>query len=562
MIDHSLFNLVEIRACIVLFRYAPLIEALLLVGCALLLPIATALPFIHTLTALLIFEGVYAASIYLPHKARLRTLAKYPPPLTRTARAELFERCVVNVSDWERYLGLWFLCAPAVEIKRDNVRDFLLWAFFDRDAPSASTEDHDNDKTPLVQAAEDDAEASALEQEVETFLARTEALQGRKFAPGRGSAVPLRLTIDAIPTVYRSVIWYAIVALVDLITSTFLLFAGFAWHPPSPDPSTASAFPPTATLRAIPSPSPSPSIGYWFRPHRSTTHLPVLFIHGIGVGLWPYTKFLTELTSSPDGGGDIGILALEILPVSTRLTSPLLTRTEFLSHLATILDAHPDWKDGFVLVSHSYGSVLTTHVLRSAELALRVKGVVMIDPVSVLLHLPDVAYNFTRRRPRTANQWQLWYFASMDVGVAEGLGRHFFWRENIIWREELVGIEGLTAEGAVLRSGSKGEKWRKVAVCLSGRDLIVDTRTVARYLAGEGNLREQLPGEKNPFDIAVAPKGHSGVESYSSYVAPSGIEILWFPTLDHAQVFDAPRDRGRVLEAVRKCCRIDTDVVR
>ncbi|KAK0725237.1 hypothetical protein B0H67DRAFT_479928 [Lasiosphaeris hirsuta] len=548
MIDHSLFNLVEIRACIVLFRYAPFIEALLLAGSVLLLPIATALPFVYALTALLLIEGIYAASIYLPHKARLRTIAKYPPPLTLEARAELFERCAVNVPDWERYLHLWFLGAPAAEIKRDNVRDFILWAFFDRSTPFTSTKGNENEERPLVEA----------------FLDRTEALRGRKFAPGRGSAVPLRLTIDAIPTAYRSVIWYAIVALVDLITSTFLFFAGFAWHPPSPDPSTNSAFPPTATLRAlsaalpfpnaarrhVPSPSPSASIGYWFRPHRSTTRFPVLFIHGIGVGLWPYTKFLTELAASPDDGGDVGILALEILPVSTRLTSPLLTRTEFLSHLATILDAHPGWRDGFVLVSHSYGSVLTTHVLRSAELAPRVRGVVMIDPVSVLLHLPDVAYNFTRRKPRTANQWQLWYFASMDVGVAEGLGRHFFWRESIIWREELV--------------GAKGEKKRKVVVCLSGRDLIVDAKTVARYLAGTGNLGEQLPGDKNPFDVAVAPNGRPGAKSASnsSYVAPSGIEILWFPTLDHAQVFDGPKDRGRVLEAVRRCCRIDADVTK
>lgn len=517
MLHHSPASLLLIRTCIILLQYTPAIEfgllALLLADRG-LFPEHSHRPWLTAVaigvSGLLLLEIAFLALIYRPHKARLARLAEHPPPLTCPERLVLFERCVANIPNWERYLLVWFLDADPSEIKRDNVRDFLLWAFFDRDASG--------DETP------DD------EEQLELLLRRTESLLGRELPPGRGSANPLRLTIDPIHVRYHSVIWYGIIALLDLITHAILRFHGFTYHAPPTTTIQAltATFPPTAVLRTLPLPftqraiSPAPSLPYWHRPHRSTTHLPILFLHGIGIGLWPYTRFLSTLTSDPS----IGLIALELLPISARLTAPPLSRPDFLRQLRAILAAH-GWGD-FVVVSHSYGSVLTTHVLGDDDLGVRARAAVLVDPVSVLLHMPDVAYNFTRRAPRRANEWQLWFFASMDAGVAGALGRHFFWRENIVWREELV---------------ERGK--RKVAVCLAGRDLIVDTRSVGRYLAGEGDFGTMEDGE--PFDMGLA----------TNFVAPSGVEVVWFPGLDHAQVFEGRRDRDRVVEVVRRYCLVD-----
>lgn len=159
---------------------------------------------------------------------------------------------------------------------------------------------------------------------------------------------------------------------------------------------------------------------------------------------------------------------------------------------------------------------MATHVLHDSELSQRVEGVMLVDPVTILLHLPDVAYNFTRRTPRTANEWQLWYLASMDPGIALVLGRHFFWKENIIFKEELV-------------SG------RQAAVCLSSRDLIVDTRSVVRYLTSDDN---------EACTVLEAAKE-------SSTMTSSGVELLWVE-LDHAQVFDKSHDYDRLVETIRR----------
>jgi hypothetical protein len=137
----------------------------------------------------------------------------------------------------------------------------------------------------------------------------------------------------------------------------------------------------------------------------------------------------------------------------------------------------------------------------------------MVDPVTFLLHLPEVAYNFTARKPRRANERQLHYFASTDMMVAHTLARHFFWAQNILWKDELRG--------------------RDVTVSLGGRDLIVNTETVGRYLAGVDLKSEDGSWKERGL------QGH-------------GLETVWWPTCDHAQVFERRDGRAKLADVLRK----------
>lgn len=101
--------------------------------------------------------------------------------------------------------------------------------------------------------------------------------------------------------------------------------------------------------------SPAKTLTYWHRPHTSKTRLPVLFIHGIGIGLYPYVNFLAELNvgDETDGsGGELGIIAVEIMPVSFRITGEALQKDEMCHEIHCILKEH-GWEK-FVLVSHSW----------------------------------------------------------------------------------------------------------------------------------------------------------------------------------------------------------------
>lgn len=273
------------------------------------------------------------------------------------------------------------------------------------------------------------------------------------------------------------------------------------------------------------------------------TKLPVLFIHGIGIGLYPYTNFLRDINTAKEVDSSVGIIALEIMPVSFRITTQALDKDVMVREIHAIIKRH-GW-DKFILVSHSYGSITSTHLLKSPLTGPLIGPVVFVDPVSFLLHLPNVAYNFTARKPYRPNEYQLWYFGSKDIGVAHTLARRFFWSENVIWKEDLEG----KWEG--------GKEGRNVTVVLSGQDLIVDTEAVRRYLTNTSSDRALANGEVVGGPAALEKKASetkiSGEEKGQRTGRPwtgSGLEVLWFEELDHAQVFDAEKTRRPLIEAI------------
>lgn len=294
--------------------------------------------------------------------------------------------------------------------------------------------------------------------------------------------------------------------------------------------------------------SPAEHLTYWHRPHTSKTKLPILFVHGIGIGLYPYVNFLDELNSksgletSDDPDEQVGIIAIEIMPVSFRITHAALTKEKMCAEIASILKHH-GW-DKVVLVSHSYGSVVSTHLLKDPVTNPMMGPLVLIDPVSILLHLPDVAYNFTRRKPQHANEFQLHYFASMDMSVSHTLSRHFFWSENVLWKKDLEG--------------------RDVTVSLAGRDLIVDTDAVGTYMSdrettltpsSSGRTSSSTDRPKDEDDVSAITDVNYRETSWKKRPwKGEGIDFLWFAKLDHAQVFDKAATRRPLISAIKEYC--------
>lgn len=519
MIGTSIPEFVFIRVCVFLIQYTtPLCLFALIIVLIVGGRPALSLSISPILIAYSIFDFLYAIFIWFPYARRFKNEARHPPPLSLDEKRELFNKCLNNIPDFERYLRLWFLEADASEIRRDNVRDFILWAFFDA-APESATE------VDLAEASE--------------FVEKLERRIGRELESGSGTARALRLTLDAVETRYRSFIWFLIVGGVDFATHCRYAWGGFRYHA-QPRLKAVSVIPPRLHNLFARNWSPSKQLSYWYRPHTSSHKVPVLFLHGIGIGLWPYASFLSRLNGKLDREGDIGVIAIELLSVSFHLLSDPMRKAEFLAQLDIILEEHR-W-DKFVVAAHSYGTVLASHMIHSQRFGPRIQGIALLDPVSILLHQPDVAYNFTRRKPQQANEWQLWYFASMDPGIAYALSRHFFWRENIIWKEELLDVfgKGKTRVGAILAK-------RRVAVCLAERDLIVDTRTIAKYLVEGENW---VPGSTSSKSGGLTPENQSG----NHHKTRDGIEVLWFPCLDHGQMFDSQHDQERLCHVLRQHC--------
>ncbi len=536
MINNTPLWYIFIRTCVIFLHY-------LTPTCILYAGISVALRGLSVLRnpplpilaieVLAIAETLFYICFFLPYRRYFQNDggAQHPATLSRSERKALFEKCNAQIRDCDSYLSKWLLGADPKEIKRGNLEEFILWAFLNRHGPAG-----------------DDKE------EVEEYILLHERTMGRRFEEGYNTNIrSLRLTLEKVDMLHRSLVWFFCVFFVDMLTYINLSFQGFR-HYRAPLPTLAALFPPRPYALASRYTSPVKT-SYWYRPHTSKTKLPVLFIHGIGIGLYPYTNFLGEINASVPSDETIGVIAIEILPISFRLSPAPLSSSALSAEIAKILELHGF--DSVVLAAHSYGSVIATHLLHDEVMKTKIADLLLIDPVSLLLHLPDVAYNFVKRKPRTAAEWQLWYFASMDLGVARALGRFFFWNECVVWKEDFMLDK------------------RRVTVSLAGRDLIVDTEAVGRYLASseekDGGIG--LAGGTAESQRRLSDEGYEYLEDEHADQSPGderaslfgeswkhahwrgeGLEVLWFEHLDHAQVFDKTITRARLVEVLRTYC--------
>jgi pimeloyl-ACP methyl ester carboxylesterase len=505
MLDHTLPNFVFIRGVIFALRA---VTPVCIFNASFSIAEPPRTGFRRFLLAWSIIETLFWVGVFIPRKRALQAAAQHPPTLNKEERKELFWKCWDKIPHPEYFLSRWFLSAQPSEVRRDNVREFYEWALMNR---GAETQD---DKARRMQ--EQPEECREEEEELDSYVDAIETLLGRKLEPGLGSAKSMRLTVDSVNMSHRPVLWYMTVMLVDTFTSARLRYSGFSLYRTHLR-SALAVFPPRPASLFTRQISSAPDLSYWYRPHTSKTRLPILFVHGIGIGLYPYVSFLDEINKfDPQAGddGQVGILAVELMPISFRITGPILNSHHITRQINMILERHG--LDKVVLVSHSYGSVVSTHLLQDPITAAKIGPMLFVDPVTFLLHLPDVAYNFTARQPKSTNEHQLYYFASMDMMVAHTLARHFFWAHNLLWKDDLRG--------------------RDVTVSLGGRDLIVDTETVGKYLNGK-----DLKSEDTQW------KAHTWTGS--------GLETVWWPTVDHAQVFERTEGRHKLANVLREYCK-------
>ncbi|KAG5813917.1 hypothetical protein H9Q74_012482 [Fusarium xylarioides] len=472
MAGTSLWDYIFMRTSIfVLHLIAPLSIVLSLILS--LVPLPFQIP--RFLKAWVILEALFYVFIYLPLNSHLQKPADHPIAPCRADRQKLFQQCHDNIPDAGQYLRRWFRDAPEHEIKRENVKDFFRWAFL-------NMEDCD----------------STYDDELEEYIEKLEELLGRKLEPGRGDAKCLRMTLDKVEMLHRSLTWYLCIFVVDTIASAYLLYHSFRFYRTS-----LSQFFTTFPLRPLslvtPYKSPAKRLIYWHRPHTST---------------YVQNKATHSLYPRHRSDGDVGIIAVEILSVSSRITGPAMLKEEMCEEIRRILSSH-GWEN-CVLVSHSYGSVVAAQLLRDPKTSISIGPVMFIDPVSFLLHLPDVAYNIICRRPSETKEHLLSYFGSKDIGIAHTLFRRFFWADNLLWKEDLQD--------------------RPAAVALASRDSIIDTKSIRAHLVGSK-------------DWAQSPTKETGEVSSNGK-----LDVIWFEDLDHGQAFDHKTTRLRLVETVRELC--------
>ena len=176
---------------------------------------------------------------------------------------------------------------------------------------------------------------------------------------------------------------------------------------------------------------------YWYRPAKpsSLKRDPIVFAHGLGIGLSQYCLLIHKLSSF-----DNAIFLVEVLDpfpaaflmhflfsqinnVACYLVEKALAMEEALPVMESMLNKHGYQKA--IWMGHSYGSVYVSWVLRSRpDLAVKV---VLLDPVVILLNFPDVCYNFFYREPSSTIELGLHYFAARELFISKSMSRNFHW---------------------------------------------------------------------------------------------------------------------------------------
>lgn len=222
---------------------------------------------------------------------------------------------------------------------------------------------------------------------------------------------------------------------------------------------------------------------------------PIIFLHGLGVGLAQYAHFLSSVGNSQRGA----VLVLQP-HISAQAWHPRFLRaptaTEFVAAIesgAVAASIH----SGAAVVSHSNGT------MQHGWLARRLPGLcaqnVLVDPVSLKLWEGDVCHSFLHREWRTSGDVLLGFAVARELGVARTISRDFQWRDMLLWEWELP-VEPDT---------------HTLRVVLGTDDALIDARGIARHLVDECGIPQEcvrlMPGHEHGDSLVKRCSGLAAV---------------------------------------------------
>ncbi len=95
----------------------------------------------------------------------------------------------------------------------------------------------------------------------------------------------------------------------------------------------------------------------------------------------------------------------------------------------------------------------------------------------------------------------------------------------------------------------------RITASLAAKDLIVDTESVGTYLTEDQVpdpvLKQDGDRTKMELEMPEATLGHWKQRAWRG----TGLDVLWWEGLDHAQVFDKESTRGRLVDVLVEYCK-------
>ncbi|KAJ3155408.1 hypothetical protein HDU86_004310 [Geranomyces michiganensis] len=289
------------------------------------------------------------------------------------------------------------------ELRIDNVREFMAWflfaqSSFDRIRPE-------------------------LAAEADSMLNHALWAHGLTLRPGYNPRIKATtITHNKVEAYHKPLLMYAVIAVLEKTVAHLPLRL-------------------LMRFRRYKAESPATGLTYWLRypkrgrrarrsrsGHRGAAgeeDLPLVFIHGLGGGLWCYIKFLTKLWHKQR---ERPIYLVELPHVSMRFTKDSPDPDASVRSIAKMLADHGH--DSAVFVGHSLGTAYLSYIQKHTTLA---RGMVFLDPVCFRIYDTSLLYNFVHRRPGAgggewkANHLLMHWLVARELWISHWISRHFIW---------------------------------------------------------------------------------------------------------------------------------------
>ena len=343
-----------------------------------------------------------------------RILDEFKSPVDGNNAAAAAAELVVTPEGRARgraWLRGWFGGCDWSVLRRETVREFFAWAWFD---------------------CYDSRDLSAADaREVDRLVAEAQKVVG-ELPPGStpaSEAVMQRQSVDPFfhRTASHPLAFYVVMSMMTRFAAPLVLRGALGFR----------------RRRAG-------RINYWWHPgtgggagtaadegHRC----PILFWHGIGVGLAPYFWWLKSLLTL---GRPMIVPEVPEAVLTLGSSAPFLRATsgrrpvsvdETLAAVDAMLVNHGATR--FSLVGHSYGTFVSSWLIEARPEC--IESVVLVDPVSVMLHHADVCDKFLYNTKPCKSQMEMLmrYAVRQEPGVVRTLMRNFWWYKNTTWVADL-----------------------------------------------------------------------------------------------------------------------------
>ncbi len=281
--------------------------------------------------------------------------------------------------------------------------------------------------------------------------------------------------------------------------------------------------------------------------------LPIVFCHGVGVGVLPYVSMLRSIAEK--AGPKQPIFCPELPWIAMTGVGQVPSPRQCVEALCEMLD---HW--GYLprdcsfaagtpgaeriaaaggaahFVGHSFGTCVLTWVVNCAPHI--VARLSILDPVVFLLFKADVTMNFLYDPPASLPTLLMRYFVAEEMHMAHTLMRRMVWNETILWPDVLPRIAGY---------GSRGDS---VLVLFSGEDEIAPTHAANRMLAWakrDLGLKVRMVLVCNlcqPLSLSLLP-----VADFTP-TSKKGLRISWLEGASHGEFLARPSWVAEVVDHV------------